>query len=90
MQELDVWLSGEKAGRLTKTDTDKYVFHYDASYVNAKGLSLSYPLTLRSEAYTGQTVRNFFENLLPEGSLYTGMCHITHLDTQDVIGFLAK
>lgn len=90
MQELDVWLLGVKAGRLKKSDNEEFIFQYDKSYIENKGLPLSYPLALRSEAYIGQTVKNFFENLIPEGSLYTGMCHISHLDTQDVIGFLGK
>jgi len=65
--ELFVFMNGEKVGILSSTSSGRLELHYDAAWLNSKSgraLSLSMPLT--DQVYSGDSVENYFDNLLPD------------------------
>ncbi len=65
--ELYVSMNGEKVGLLSRASSGKLAFQYDAAWLANKyrrPLSLSMPLA--SQAYSGDVVENYFDNLLPD------------------------
>jgi len=65
--ELFVFMNGEKVGLLSRTSSGKLELRYEAAWLNSKSgraLSLSMPLT--DQVYSGDTVENYFDNLLPD------------------------
>ncbi|MHA4868873.1 type II toxin-antitoxin system HipA family toxin [Duganella sp. PWIR1] len=67
---LDVWVNETLAGTWTVTAVGDR-FHYAATWLDnpdACPLSLSLPLTSSTPSRSGETVRNFFENLLPDST----------------------
>ena len=65
MADIDVYISSQIAGRLTKTDNNKHIFGYHHNAVEA--LSLTMPL--RIESYSYQALHPVFQMNLPEGHL---------------------
>ena len=64
---LGVWMNGIHIGELAKTASGALSFSYTADWLGTEGarpVSLSMPL--RHQAYTGETVFNYFDNLLPD------------------------
>lgn len=67
---LDVYLGGQKVGRLWLDEKRRFVFEYDAAWVGKKGaLPLSLHIPLRVETYPDDFSRPFFSNLLPEAEI---------------------
>ncbi|MXR70983.1 type II toxin-antitoxin system HipA family toxin [Shewanella sp. JBTF-M18] len=67
MAVLDVYMNGYRVGEFTKTSTGAHHFKYDEGWLKLAGsrpISLSMPL--RHQAYKGDEVYNFFDNLLPD------------------------
>lgn len=67
MEALDVYMNGYRVGVFTKTNTGAHHFKYEESWLRLSGcrpISLSMPL--RNQAYQGDEVYNFFDNLLPD------------------------
>ncbi|MDB6373232.1 type II toxin-antitoxin system HipA family toxin [Photorhabdus bodei] len=67
MAALDVYMNGYRVGVFTKANTGFHHFKYDESWLKLSGsrpISLSMPL--RHQAYQGDEVYNFFDNLLPD------------------------
>ena len=65
---LGVWTNGERVGIWQITDGE-HRFQYDESWPAShagRQLSLSLPFTPDNVAHRGDTVRNFFDNLLPD------------------------
>ena len=65
---LDVWMNGELVGRWTLSGAS-HRFSYDAAWLsgpNARPLSLSLPLAQGSDAFSGEPVEHYFDNLLPD------------------------
>ena len=65
--ELFVFMNGEKVGLLSRTSSGKLELRYEAAWLNSKSgraMSLSMPLT--DQVYSGDTVENYFDNLLPD------------------------
>lgn len=69
MRALDVWLYGDRAGRLEQRE-GRMRFAYDPAYVDAGGPTLSCSLPLAEDAYEREA-EAFFANLLPEGEVRT-------------------
>lgn len=64
---LGVWMNGYAVGVLTKAAGGGVAFRYGPGWLNTPGarpISLSMPL--RRQAYEGEIVFNFFDNLLPD------------------------
>jgi serine/threonine-protein kinase HipA len=60
-------MNGEKVGLLSSTASGRLELRYDAAWLNSKSgraLSLSMPLT--DQVYSGDSVENYFDNLLPD------------------------
>jgi len=64
MTELDVFLAGEKAGRLIRRDNGNMQFRYGDDY---EGAPLSWALPIQPEAHPHALCRAVFGGLLPEG-----------------------
>ncbi len=65
--ELFAFMNGEKVGRLDRAAHGRLEFAYAASWLESRSgrpLSLSMPLT--EQTYAGNTVENYFDNLLPD------------------------
>jgi len=68
LRVLDVWMNGERVGEWSMRGND-HRFSYDGSWLastNARPISLSLPLSQGTTAFTGDTVENYFDNLLPD------------------------
>jgi serine/threonine-protein kinase HipA len=66
---LDVWMNGELVGQWTFAGGAAHTFTYAASWLdspNARPLSLSLPLAQGTDAFTGDLVEHYFDNLLPD------------------------
>lgn len=67
---LNVYLRSIKVGRLWLEKGRRFSFQYDHDWLAGEhSVPLSIALPLRSEAYTDDTARAFFSNLLPESEL---------------------
>lgn len=68
-RSLDVWMNGELVGTWTLTPHAGHMFSYAASWLEnplVRPLSLSLPLTHGTDAFIGEQVENYFDNLLPD------------------------
>jgi len=66
---LGVWMNGESVGRWTLRGNGVSEFVYDETWLispRKRPISLSMPLRSASEPYRGQSVNDFFDNLLPD------------------------
>lgn len=66
---LHVLMNGQLIGQLEKTAQNGLTFAYDASWISTPGarpISLSLPLV--NQAFSGNVVYNFFDNLLPDNA----------------------
>lgn len=77
----------EIAGPLHSPEDWRFTYDTDAATVSTAGLSLSMPL--RSEAYEGAVVRNWFANLLPEGHVKESIAHRLRIPPLDDFALLA-
>lgn len=65
--ELFVFMNGEKVGLLSKGSNGKLEFRYEADWLNSEsGRPLSLSMPLAEQTYSGDTVENYFDNLLPD------------------------
>ena len=68
---LGVWMNGIHIGELIHQSSGALSFIYLQQWlktIGARPISLSMPL--RQEAYSGEVVFNFFDNLLPDKSFH--------------------
>jgi serine/threonine-protein kinase HipA len=66
---LGLWMNGVYVGRWTVNSSGIHTLTYDRYWLErpeARPISLSLPLQSDSSTYSGTTVENYFENLLPE------------------------
>ncbi|VCU68212.1 Serine/threonine-protein kinase HipA [Pigmentiphaga humi] len=66
---LDVWANGIRVGRWRVSARGADEFSYDPAWAaspSGRPLSLSLPIPVDQEALKGDSVRNFFDNLLPD------------------------
>jgi serine/threonine-protein kinase HipA len=67
---LDVYLWDQLIGRLWLDEKRRFVFQYDAGWINKKGaIPLSLHLPLRADIFPDDLPRSFFSNLLPEAEI---------------------
>jgi len=67
---LEVYLQGNKVGRLRLDERRRFIFTYDISWLqNAVAVPLSIRLPLQEAPYGDARARPFFANLLPESGL---------------------
>ena len=65
-RHLQVRLLGERAGRLTQTDSGRLAFEYEPSYIEDGGAALSLSLPLGPQRFGHREAEPFFGGLLPE------------------------
>ncbi|MHB0990653.1 MAG: HipA domain-containing protein [Burkholderiales bacterium] len=91
---LEVWLDRELAGRLSyDPDSNRFSFVYDTAWLNR---SDAYPLGTTLPLLAGPTtpdehsakVRQFFENLLPEGQALDDAANIYRISKTNLTGLL--
>ena len=94
--KLDVLMNGELAGTLSYTPADHiYAFRYSAEWLSRKDrYALSLTLPLVEEAGVTQerhsaAVRQFFDNLLPEGKALDDAASTYKLSKANLMGLLA-
>ncbi|MBK6655335.1 HipA domain-containing protein [Zoogloea sp.] len=100
--ELDVLLNGEVAGTLSYTaSTHRYAFRYSPAWLSRKdryALGPTLPLELAVVAHGAEAavqeqhsaaVRQFFENLLPEGQALDDAASTHRLSKGNLMGLLA-
>jgi serine/threonine-protein kinase HipA len=89
-EALDVYLGNSLAGRLTE-DRGKLSFAYEKSWINSENfvpLSVTMPPTL--DAYSDETARPFFENLLPEGEIRAAIAKLKRVSERNTFGLLGE
>ncbi len=65
--ELLAYMNGEKVGTFTRAANGRLEFSYAASWLeSSSGRPLSLSMPLAEQVYTGNTVENYFDNLLPD------------------------
>ncbi len=65
--ELFAYMNGEKVGRLSRAPDGKLTLRYDAIWLKSpSGRPLSLSMPLAEQAYSGETVESYFDNLLPD------------------------
>ena len=81
MRRAQVFSNGVLAGMLTETDSGKYIFCYDDSFLideKQTAISLSFPKNQRE--FTSETFFPFFFNMLSEGTNKAIQCQTLKID----------
>lgn len=89
MRQAQVFSNGVLAGMLTETDSGKYIFCYDDSFLideNQTAISLSFPKSQRE--FSSETLFPFFFNMLSEGTNKAIQCQTLKIDENDAFGLL--
>lgn len=89
MRQAKVFSNGVLAGVLTETDSGKYIFCYDDSFLideKQTAISLSFPKSQRE--FTSETLFPFFFNMLSEGTNKAIQCQTLKIDENDAFGLL--
>lgn len=87
---LEVYLGGRLTGTLLRKDNGNLQFRYDDAYVEAKGLSLSLNLPLRTKAFPHRDCLAFFGNLLPEEDVRAQVAFATGISAANDYRLLAR
>ena len=88
MEQLDVFLLGERVGVL-ESDRGNLSFRYLPEYLKqADAVAISYSLPLQSEPFDSPTTGVFFDNLLPPDVVRKRLGKILHLSRHNIFGFL--
>lgn len=88
MEQLDVFLLGERVGVL-ESDRGKLTFHYLPEYLRREdAAAISYSLPLQSEPFDPVVTSVFFDNLLPPDVVRKRLGKILHLSRRNIFGFL--
>jgi len=64
-QQLDIWICGNLAGHLVRSDK-QLSFEYDDEYRKSRHPALSVSMPKHSKIHMGDVVENWFDNLLPD------------------------
>jgi serine/threonine-protein kinase HipA len=91
MRRAQVFYKGILAGSLQETESGKYRFHYDQSYLDRTDPQpVSITLPLQAEAFDSPTMFPFFDGLIPEGWLLDLAVRNWKLDPRDRMGLLLE
>ena len=76
-------------GHLTREESDACVFLYTDDYLKKNdAIPISLSLPLQSNAFTDQSTRAFFDNLLPENNQLQDMMDREAISRDDIVGLL--
>jgi serine/threonine-protein kinase HipA len=87
---LDVYLHGERAGRLERRSQARLRFTYADEWVEAKAAPISLSLLPRKRAYDHDRCAPFFEGLLPEGEFLRAISRTLHVSARNSFQLLAE
>ena len=92
VNRLHAYMNGVKVGVLEKRSNGAHVFTYESDWISASnGRPISLSMPLRTDAYTGSEVINFFDNLLPDNQKIRDRIAARHkADTKQPFDLLAK
>ncbi|MBI5451275.1 MAG: type II toxin-antitoxin system HipA family toxin [Gammaproteobacteria bacterium] len=87
--DLNVYLRGDKVGRLSLDARRHFVFIYDQEWLtNTAAVPLSLHLPLHAEPFADEQARPFFANLLPESDLRRALARKLGLSEQNDFALL--
>lgn len=89
MRQAQVFSNGVLAGMLAETDSGKYIFCYNDSFLideKQTAISLSFPKSQRK--FSSETLFPFFFNMLSEGTNKAIQCQTLKIDENDAFGLL--
>lgn len=89
MRQAQVFSNGVLAGVLTETDSGKYIFCYDDSFlIDDKQTAISLCLPKSQREFSSETLFPFFFNMLSEGTNKAIQCQTLKIDENDTFGLL--
>ncbi|MBR4926079.1 MAG: HipA N-terminal domain-containing protein [Prevotella sp.] len=89
MRQCEVYINKVKAGILTETDDNRYVFLYDGAYLESPDSTpVSLTMPLRQDPYCSDSLFPFFFNMLSEGENRHVQAQLLHLDPEDDFGIM--
>lgn len=87
---LDVYLHGDRAGRLERRSQARLRFVYADEWVETGGAPISLSLPPRKRAYDHDRCAPFFEGLLPEGEFLRAISRTLHVSARNSFQLLAE
>jgi serine/threonine-protein kinase HipA len=88
---LEIWVDDICAAEIKVTPSMGFTLAYTAAWLAyEKNYPFSLHLPLNNQTLAGAEVKNFFENLLPEGSILEVAASTHNLSKHDTFGLLAK
>lgn len=89
MRQAQVFSNDVLAGVLTETDSGKYIFCYDDSFlIDDKQTAISLSLPKSQREFSSETLFPFFFNMLSEGTNKAIQCQTLKIDENDTFGLL--
>ncbi len=90
MEQLHVYLRGERVGTLM-SDKGRLFFEYEPAYLQSPGATaLAYTMPLREQPYAGGEVVSFFSNLLPDESVRVKLSQYLGISHSNVFALLKR
>ncbi len=87
---LDVYLHGDRAGRLERRSQARLGFAYAGEWVEAERPPISLSLPVRKRPYAHDECAPFFEGLLPEGDFLKAISRTLHVSARNPFQLLAE
>ncbi len=87
---LDVYLHGQRAGRLERKSQARLSFAYADKWIEKKSAPISLSLPLREGVYGHDECAPFFEGLLPEGDFLKAISRTLHVSARNSFQLLAE
>ncbi|MCR5413689.1 MAG: HipA N-terminal domain-containing protein, partial [Kiritimatiellae bacterium] len=89
MRTADIYVFDKRAGSLAEGDDGRFVFRYDASYLDEpSAIAISCTMPLKVEPYVSESLFPFFDGLIPEGWLLNIAERNWKLGDRDRMGLL--
>lgn len=87
---LDVYLHGDRAGRLERRSQARLSFTYADEWVEGERPGVSLSLPVRNDPYAHNECAPFFEGLLPEGEFLKAISRTLHVSARNSFQLLAE
>lgn len=83
-----VYFKDTYAGRLEEKPGGRYIFTYDASYLNKNQPAIAHTLPLHPEPYISERLHPFFDNLIAEGWFRNAQARALSIDPRNHFALL--
>lgn len=87
MKTLPIYYGAQRVGELLQNENGFCELTYDPQW-QQEGFDISVTLPRSQQHYTGDCVRSFFENLLPEAGIRESLARHYQVSTENVFGLL--